>query len=83
MLRYKASEIAAASFILAAKILKKTTVWTQEIEKSTNILQVDLQNVIEDVRGFVLEINQKFLTTLKYKFSKTEYMEVATLPLKF
>ena len=43
----------------------------------------DLQVVVEDVRGFVVEVNPKFLTTLKYKFSKAEYQEVAALPFKF
>ena len=35
------------------------------------------------IKGFVLEVNPKFLTTLKYKFSKQEYKEVANLPFKF
>jgi hypothetical protein len=43
----------------------------------------DLKVVVEDVRGFVVEVNPKFLTTLKYKFSKAEYQEVAALPFKF
>lgn len=47
------------------------------------MLEENLQAVVEDVRGFVMEVNPKFLTTLKYKFSKVEYMEVATLPFKF
>jgi len=47
------------------------------------MLEDHLQAVVEDVRGFVMEVNPKFLTTLKYKFSKVEYMEVATLPFKF
>jgi hypothetical protein len=33
--------------------------------------------VVDDVRSFVMEVNPKFLTTLKYKFSKVEYEEVA------
>lgn len=37
----------------------------------------------EDVRSFVVEVNPKFLTTLKYKFSKHEYLEVANIALKF
>lgn len=43
----------------------------------------DLSVVVEDVRSFVMEVNPKFLTTLKYKFSKADYMEVATLQFKF
>jgi len=53
------------------------------MEKITGMKEEDLQVVVEDVRGFVVEVNPKFLTTLKYKFSKTEYMEVAALPFKF
>lgn len=43
----------------------------------------DLSSAVEDVRSFVAEVNPKFLTTLRYKFSKSEYMEVAALPFKF
>jgi hypothetical protein len=53
------------------------------MEKSTDMLDSDLQVVVEDVKGFVMEVNPKFLTTLKYKFSKQEYCEVALLPFKF
>ena len=53
------------------------------MEKITNMKEDELQVVVEDVRGFVVEVNPKFLTTLKYKFSKTEYIEVAKLPFKF
>jgi hypothetical protein len=38
---------------------------------------------VEDVRSFVVEVNPKFLTTLKYKFSKAEFLEVASIPFKF
>ena len=53
------------------------------MEKITGMMDDDLQTVVEDVRGFVVEVNPKFLTTLKYKFSKAEYLEVAGLPFKF
>lgn len=53
------------------------------MEKITGMKDEDLQVVVEDVRGFVVEVNPKFLTTLKYKFSKAEYLEVAGLPFKF
>ena len=35
LLKYKASEIAAASLILAAKSLKKVNVWNKDMEKAT------------------------------------------------
>jgi hypothetical protein len=70
--------------MLACRGLKKTTnPWNKEMESLTGMLESDLSIVTEDVRGFVVEVNPKFLTTLKYKFSKTEYMEVAGLPFKF
>jgi hypothetical protein len=84
LLKYRASEIAAASLILSSRSLKKqTTPWNKEMEKITSMKEDELQVVVEDVKGFVVEVNPKFLTTLKYKFSKTEYLEVAGLPFKF
>jgi len=53
------------------------------MEKSTLMMDEDLQVVVEDVRSFVIEVNPKFLTTLKYKFSKAEYQEVASIAFKF
>lgn len=90
MLKYRPSEIAASSFILAMRQLKKkngdapaSSPWTKELEQATGMYDSDLQAIVDDVRGFVVEVNPKFLTTLKYKFSKTDYCEVATLPFKF
>jgi hypothetical protein len=42
-----------------------------------------MAKIVEDVRSFALEVNPKFLTTLKYKFSKPEYMDVASIAFKF
>lgn len=53
------------------------SVWNKEMEKCTGYKEKDLKAVIEDVKLFVLEVNPKFLQTLKYKFSKPEYFEVA------
>lgn len=53
------------------------------MEKTTDYQEEHLQGVVEDVKSFVLEVNPKFLTTLKYKFSKQEYREVASIPFKF
>ena len=52
------------------------------MERATGMKMSELAPVVEDVKGFVTEVNPKFLTTLKYKFSKAEYCEVASLPLK-
>ena len=84
LLKYRPSELAAASLILSCRGLKgQTSPWSKEVEKITGMKEDDLQVVVEDVRGFVVEVNPKFLTTLKYKFSKAEYQEVAALPFKF
>lgn len=84
LLKYRPSEIAAASLILSARGLKKATnTWNKEMEKSTGMLDSDLATVVEDLKGFVMEVNPKFLTTLKYKFGKQEYHEVASIAFKF
>lgn len=53
------------------------------MEKATLMKEESLVNVTEDVRSFVTEVNPKFLTTLKYKFNKPDYKEVAGLPFNF
>ena len=53
------------------------------MEKHTRFTEEYLSKIVEDVKSFIVEVNPKFLTTLKYKFSKTEYMEVANIPFKF
>ena len=83
LLKYRPSELAAASLILSAKSLKKVNIWTKEMEKATNLTEEHMNKVAEDVKSFVLEVNPKFLTTLKYKFSKQEYMEAASIAFKF
>ena len=70
LLKYNPSELAASSLILAAKSIKKINIWTKEVEQATNYNEEHLQPIVEDVKSFVLEVNPKFLTTLKYKFSK-------------
>jgi len=40
------------------------------MEKATDYKDDSMQKIVEDVKSFVLEVNPKFLTTLKYKFSK-------------
>jgi len=83
LLKYRSSEIAAASMLLSSKQLKKINVWSKDIVKMTGIEEEHLQKVVAEVKSFVVEVNPKFLTTLKYKFSKAEYMEVSSLPFKF
>lgn len=53
------------------------------MEISTGFTEQYLTPIVEDVKGFVIEVNPKFLTTLKYKFSKHEYKGVASISLKF
>lgn len=82
LLMYRPSELAAASLVLAGKNLQRVQLWTSEMELHTNINWDKLQKIVEDVRCFIIEVNPKFLTTLKYKFSKAEYLEVATESLQ-
>ena len=83
LLKFKQSEIAAASLILATKQLKKVSAWNKEMEKITGYSEKDLYEVVKEVRSFCVEINPKFISTLKYKFSKPEYCEVAKYQFKF
>lgn len=70
LLKYHPSEIAGAALILSTKCIKKVNVWNKEMEKATEYKDDQMQKIVEDVKSFVLEVNPKFLTTLKYKFSK-------------
>ena len=83
LLKYRPSEIAAASLILSAKNIKRVNAWNKEMEKATFLKEDYMNKVVEDVRSFALEVNPKFLTTLKYKFSKQEYLDVASIAFKF
>ena len=53
------------------------------MEKFTGIKEKDIQEAIKEVKLFVYEINPKFISILKYKFSKSEYMKVANYQFKF
>lgn len=68
MLKHSNSKIAAASFILSAKAIKKINAWNSEMEKWTGYKEKDLKEAIDDVKQFACEVNPKFLSTLKYKF---------------
>lgn len=84
LLKYRPSEIAAASLMLAFKGLKKSGhSWNKEMESNTGMEEKDLLPVMEDVRSFVVEVNPRFLTTLKYKFGKESYKQVASVPFDF
>lgn len=67
-LKHKPSEVAAAAFTLSAKSIKKINAWNSEMERWTGYKEKDLKVVIEDLKQFALEVNPKFLSTLKYKF---------------
>lgn len=45
--------------------------------KFSGYTEKDLKEVVDEVKSFALEINPKFISTLRYKFSKAEYMKVA------
>ena len=83
LLQYYPSEIAAASLILSSRCLKKVNCWTTEMEQATQYTEAHLSPIVDEVKSFALEVNPKFLTTLKYKFNKVEYGEVAGIAFKF
>lgn len=61
LLKYKQSEIAAASLILSARAIKRINAWNKEMEKCTGYKEEDLKVAIEDVKQFAYEVNPKFL----------------------
>lgn len=77
LLRFRPSELAAASMILSARQLKKKSPWTKEVVEFTGYSEQALGDAIEEIKSFALEINPKFISTLKYKFSKPEYLNVS------
>ena len=42
LLKYNASELAAAALILATKSIKKVNVWNREMEKATDYTEAQL-----------------------------------------
>ncbi len=68
---------------MAAKAIKRINAWNKDMERATGYKEEQLKTVVEEVKSFAYEINPKFLSTLKYKFSKPEYFEVANVPFKF
>ena len=83
LLKHKPSMIAAASFFLSARAIKKINAWNSEMELWTGYKEKDLKEAIEDVKQFACEVNPKFLSTLKYKFQKSEYLSVAQIAFNF
>jgi hypothetical protein len=69
--------------ILSATQLKKTTGWSKKMVEFSGYTLEDLNKCINEVKSFALEINPKFISTLRYKFSKPEYMKVANYTFSF
>lgn len=69
--------------MLAAKAIKRINAWNKEMEKNTNYKEEDLKEALDDLKQFAHEVNPKFLSTLKYKFQKDEYHNVANIPFSF
>jgi hypothetical protein len=44
------------------------------MEKFSGYKEDDLKEPVEEIKSFALEINPKFISTLRYKFSKPEYL---------
>jgi len=53
------------------------------MKELTGYSKDDLSEVIKEVRLFCHEINPKFISILKYKFSKAEYKKVSNYEFKF
>lgn len=62
---------------------KDENAWSEEVEKFAVYSLSDLKSAVEEVKSFCVEINPKFISTLRYKFSKTEYGKVANYSFKF
>lgn len=53
------------------------------MQEQTSYSNEDLVDVIKEVRLFCHEINPKFISILKYKFSKSEFKKVSNYEFKF
>jgi hypothetical protein len=53
------------------------------MEKYSGYSEESLKEPVEEIKSFALEINPKFISTLRYKFSKPEYLQVAKHQFKF
>jgi len=82
-LQFKTSYLSDADLILSTKQLKKVDCWNKEVQTITGYSTQDLSEVVKEVRLFCHEINPKFISILKYKFSKPEYMKVSNHEFKF
>ena len=69
--------------ILSAKQFKQIDVWDFDMEEWSGYSKDELQKVISEVKAFALEINPKFIQTLRYKFSKPEFLQVSRHAFKF
>lgn len=83
LLRFRPSQLAGAALVLSAKQLKNIQVWNEDMAKYTGYTEGDLKEAADEIKCFAQEINPKFISTLKYKFSKPEYHNVARLAFTF
>ena len=74
LLKFRPSQLAAAAMIISAKQLKKINCWNKDMEKFSSYTESDLTEAMDEIKSFALEINPKFISTLKYKFTKPEYL---------
>lgn len=84
LLRFKPSQLAAASMILSTRQLCHKNAWNKEVEIQTGYIEAEhLKETIKEVKQFAMEINPKFIQVLKYKFGKSDYMHVSKHQFKF
>ena len=53
------------------------------MEQFSGYTESELKEATDEIKSFAMEINPKFISTLKYKFSKPEYLQVAKHQFKF
>lgn len=62
LLRFKPSQLAAASLILSARQICNKNAWNKEVEVQTGYIESEhLKETIQEVKQFTMEINPKFI----------------------
>ncbi|XP_069794829.1 G2/mitotic-specific cyclin-B1-like isoform X2 [Narcine bancroftii] len=81
MMHYPPSQIAAAAFCLAQKVLK-TGEWTPLLQHYMDYKEEDLVPVMEHIAKNVVKVNQGLTKhmTIKNKYAMSKLMEISTIP---
>uniref|UniRef100_UPI00398F7AAA G2/mitotic-specific cyclin-B1 n=1 Tax=Pristiophorus japonicus TaxID=55135 RepID=UPI00398F7AAA len=81
MMHYLPSQIAAAAFCLAQKVLN-TGEWTPLLQHYMNYKEDDLVSVMEHIAKNVVKVNQGLTkhVTIKNKYASSKQMKISTIP---